>query len=115
MPSRRCVLRVCSFCVLVLLFCLRAASAAAQTTDADIDRIVTLRVQYEELRVHWNLKKLTTADYNEQRKPIDAELRALQAPIKKLPAAERQRIEDRIEGLVSAKLSVLAPQWRAEG
>ena len=100
--------------VFAIVLSLAATLAGASVPQETLERLADIRVALVELNHLSKIDKVTGAEYNVRRTALENESRAVWDPYKQVSRDENISAQSTINGLVSAKLAVLVPQWQKE-
>ena len=100
--------------ILAAVLCLSATQVTAAVPQETLERLADIRVSLVELNHLSKINKVTGAEYNVRRTALENESRAVWDPYKQVSRDDYATAQSTINGLVSAKLAVLVPQWQRE-
>jgi type IV secretion system protein VirD4 len=106
---RGSILRVAAF---LLILHLGNVAALAQVPDATIQRIAEITVQLSEIDYLRNENQIDGQERMGRRAPLEAELGTLYREVGDFSPEEQRNAQQRILGLIRARLSILEPQWQ---
>lgn len=100
--------------VIAFMLALMPLAAGAEVPPETLEKIALLRVEAAKLRHLEAMGQLTPQEHARRAKGLKSQEAALWQPYRRLPQDEQTRAANALNGLITAQLAILTPQWTKE-